>query len=310
MRFTNMRGAEFAELMAFLAVAEVRSFRRAAQRLSMSPSALSHSIRSLEQRLGAQLLNRTTRSVAPTEAGQTLFERLHPTVAEMNNAVRDIGAFQSRPSGVVRVNTPRIAARLIVAPRLAGFRAAYPGVRLDLIIDDSMTDVVAKGFDAGIRSGTLVHQDMVAVKLTPNLRMAVIGSPAYFEDRALPQNPRDLQDHVCLTYRWQDTGVLYRWRFDGPDGVVDVNVENAVTVNDTDFLLSAALGGVGLAFLPESFVEEPVACGQLVRVLEEWCKPFSGFHLYYPRRSRMPAALRAFIDFMKLPRETEAHGPR
>lgn len=297
-----MRGAEFAELMAFLAVAEARSFRRAAERLAISPSALSHSIRSLEKRLGAQLLNRTTRSVAPTEAGQTLFERLRPTVAEMHDAVRDIGAFQSEPSGVVRVNAPRIAARLVLAPRLAGFRAAYPGVRLDLVIDDSVTDVVAKGFDAGIRSGTLVHQDMVAVRLTPDLRMAAVGSPAYFSARPVPKVPVDLQDHACLTYRWQETGALYRWRFDGADGAVEVNVENAVTVNDTDFLLDAALRGLGIAFLPESFVEEPLAQGRLVRVLEEWCKPFSGFHLYYPRKSHMPAALRAFIDFMKMPR--------
>jgi DNA-binding transcriptional LysR family regulator len=299
MECINMRGADFAELMGFVAVAEERSFRRAAQRLAMSPSALSHSIRSLEQRLGARLLNRTTRSVAPTVAGQALFDRLRPAIAEMDDAVRDVGAFQSQPSGTVRLNMPRIAARQVVAPRLAGFRAAYPGVRLDLVIDDSMTDVVAKGFDAGIRSGTLVHQDMAAVRLTPDLRMAVVGSPAYFAGHALPKVPDDLHNHVCLTYRWQDTGVLYRWRFEGPGGAIEVNVENALTVNDTDLLSDAALRGLGLAFLPESFVEELIARGELVRVLDEWCKPFSGFHLYYPRKPHMPAALRAFIDFLK-----------
>ncbi|MCG5244244.1 LysR family transcriptional regulator [Azospirillum doebereinerae] len=297
-----MRGSDFAELMGFLAVAEERSFRRAAQRLAMSPSALSHSIRSLEQRLGTRLLNRTTRSVAPTVAGQALFDRLRPAIAEMDGAVRDVGAFQTQPSGTVRLNTPRIAARLVVMPKLAAFRTAHPGVRLDLVIDDAMTDVVAKGFDAGIRSGTLVHQDMTAVRLTADLRMAVVGSPAYFAAHPPPKVPGDLQDHVCLTYRWQDTGALYRWHFEGPDGAMDITVENILTVNDTDFLLEAALQGLGLAFQPESFVAASLARGELVRVLDEWCKPFSGFHLYYPRRPHMPAALRAFIDFVKLPR--------
>jgi DNA-binding transcriptional LysR family regulator len=296
-----MRGPDFAELMGFMAVTEERSFRRAAQRLAMSPSALSHSIRSLEQRLGARLLNRTTRSVAPTVAGQALFDRLRPAIAEIDGAVRDVSAFQSQPSGTVRLNMSRIAARLVVVPKLASFRAAFPGVRLDLVIDDNMTDVIAKGFDAGIRSGTLVHQDMIAVRLTPDLRMAVVGSPAYFAGCPSPQIPDDLRNHVCLTYRWHDTGVLYRWRFDGPGGAIDVNVENALTVNDTDLLSDAALRGLGLAFLPESFVEELIARGELVRVLEEWCRPFSGFHLYYPRKPHMPAALRAFIDFIKLP---------
>ncbi|EHM01591.1 LysR substrate binding domain protein [Acetobacteraceae bacterium AT-5844] len=297
-----MRGADFAELMGFMAVVEERNFRRAAQRLALSPSALSHSIRSLEQRLGARLLNRTTRSVAPTAAGQALYERLRPAILEMDGAVRDVGAFQVQPSGVVRLNTPRIAAGMVVLPKLVDFRTAYPSVRLDLVIDDSMTDVVAKGFDAGIRSGTLVQQDMAAVRLTPDLRMAVVGSPGYFAGRPSPKVPDDLQYHVCLTYRWRETGAMYRWRFDGPDGVIEVNVENALTVNDSDLLLGAALRGLGLAFLPESFVEEALAHGELVRVLDEWCRPFSGFHLYYPRKPHMPAALRAFIDFMRLSR--------
>ncbi|WP_377046735.1 LysR family transcriptional regulator, partial [Roseomonas elaeocarpi] len=190
-----MRGAEFAELMGFMVVAEERSFRRAAQRLAMSPSALSHSIGSLERRLGARLLNRTTRSVAPTEAGQALFDRLRPAIAELDGAVRDVGAFQSQPSGTVRLNAPRIAAHLVVMPKLVEFRAAYPGVRLDLVVDDSMTDVIASGFDAGIRSGALVHQDMTAVRLTPDLRMAVVGSPRYFAVRPPPTVPGGLQDH-------------------------------------------------------------------------------------------------------------------
>ncbi|WP_343713875.1 LysR family transcriptional regulator [Inquilinus sp.] len=295
-----MKGTEFAELAAFMAVSNERSFRRAAERLGMSPSALSRTIRSLEERLGARLLNRTTRSVAPTEAGQALFDRLRPSIADMESAVRDVGAYQSRPRGAVRVNLPRIAARLVVTPILADFLERYPSVRIDLVIDDNITDVVAQGFDAGIRSGELVHQDMVAVRLTPDLRMAAVGSPAYFARRPPPQVPRDLRDHLCLTYRWAGTGALYRWRFDGPDGSLDVEVLSVVTVNDTDLLLAAALQGAGLAFLPESFVAPYMASGELLRVLDAWCKPFAGFYLYYPNKPRMPAALRAFIDFVKL----------
>ena len=294
-----MKGAEFAELVAFMAVATDRSFRRAADKLGMSPSALSHMIRSLEERLGARLLNRTTRSVAMSEAGQALFDRLGPAIGDIDRAVHDVGAFQTRPRGVVRINLPRIAARLMVAPILGDFFRQYPDVRLDLVIDDSITDVVAKGFDAGIRSGDLVQHDMVSVRLTPSLREVVVGSPRYFGQRPKPRAPQDLRDHLCLTYRWSETGKLYRWNFEGDDVAVDVDVDSLVTVNETDFLLSAALQGVGLAFLPESFVAPHVASGALVRVLEDWSKPFAGFHLYYPTRRQMPAALRAFIDFIK-----------
>lgn len=212
-----MRGREFNELKAFLCVAEARSFRRAAERLGMSASALSHTIRALEARLGARLLNRTTRSVAPTEAGQVLFDRLRPAVEEIGAAIRDVAAAQDRPRGVVRINLPRIAARLLVTPMLPAFRARYPDVRLDLVIDDDITDIVGAGFDAGIRSGALVQQDMIAIRLSPDLRMAVVGSPAYFAGRAIPRHPRDLREHACLTYGWDSTGVLQRWEFQGPD---------------------------------------------------------------------------------------------
>ncbi|CAH2604308.1 HTH-type transcriptional regulator PgrR [Rhodovastum atsumiense] len=304
-----MKGTEFAELVAFMAVSQERSFRRAARRLGMSPSALSHTIRSLEERLGARLLNRTTRSVAPTEAGQVLFDRLRPAIADMEGAVRDVGACQMQPRGVVRVNLPRIAACLVVTPILADFLRGYPEVRLDLVIDDAVTDVVAKGFDAGIRSGERVAQDMVAVRLTPDLRMAVVGSPAYFRHRSLPQVPRDIRDHACITYRWHETGALYRWTFDSPGGSIDVDVDSVITANDTDLLLAAALQGAGLAFLPESFVAAHIARGELIRVLDACCKPFSGFYLYYPNRTHLPAALRAFIDFIKLPGSSLAARP-
>ena len=295
-----MKGGEFSELFAFVTVAEACSFRRAAERLGVSPSALSHTIRALEERLGTRLLNRTTRSVAPTEAGQALFARLRPALAEVEEAVQDAGTHHGRPMGIVRVNLPRIAAQLVVGPMLAEFLAAYPGVRLDMVIDDSITDVVAAGFDAGIRSGELVHQDMVAVRLTPDLRMAVVGSPAYFKQRPQPHEPRDLRCHACVGYRWKETGALQRWKFNGADGSIDVDVESVLIANDTNFLLDAALRGVGLVFLVDSFVAPHLQRGELVRVLEPWCRPFAGFYLYYPSSRRMPAALRAFVDFIKL----------
>lgn len=303
-----MRGAEFAELAAFMAVASERSFRRAAQQLSISPSALSRTIRDLEERLGARLLNRTTRSVAPTQAGEALYNRLRPALAEMDGAVQEVGAHQTRPKGLVRVNLPHVAARLVVAPMLAEFSRQYPDVRLDLVLDDNETDVVADGFDAGIRSGGLVQRDMVAVRLTADLRMAVVGSAVYFEGRKLPRAPTDLRHHACITYRWDRTGVLFRWSFEGPEGSIEVAVDSTVTANDSDFLLAAALQDVGLAFLPESLVAIHVERGELVRVLEDWCQPFSGFHLYYPSRSYMSGAFRAFVDFIKMPTGRGAAG--
>jgi DNA-binding transcriptional LysR family regulator len=296
-----MKGGEFAELAAFMAVAADRNFRRAAERLGVSPSALSHTIRALENRLGVRLLNRTTRSVAPTEAGQALFDRLRPAIGEMEVAVRDAVAGQSEPKGTVRLNLPQIAARRVVLPILNDFLAAYPGVRLDLVIDDAITDIVGRGFDAGIRSGELVQKDMVAVRLTPDLRMAVVGSPSYFARHPPPRVPQELRGHACLSYRWSGTGALFRWSFDGPGGAVDIDVDDALTVNDSDMLLAAALQGAGLAFLADSHVAPFLASGELVRVLEPWCKPFAGFYLYYPQRPHMPAALRAFVDFVKLP---------
>ena len=294
-----MKGGEFTELTAFLCVAEERSFRRAAERLGISPSALSHTIRALEQRLGARLLNRTTRSVAPTEAGQALFDRLRPAVDEIATAVRDVGAAQREPRGLVRINLPRIAARLLITPMLAEFTRKYPHIRLDLVIDDTITDIVGSGFDAGIRSGELVQQDMIAVRLTQDLRMAVVGSPVYFSDRPAPGNPRDLREHLCLTYRWESNGTLQRWQFDGPDGTILINVENVITVNETDFLLDAARAGVGLAYIGENFAQPYIRNGELVQVLADWSRPISGFHLYYVNKPHMPAALRAFVDAIK-----------
>ncbi len=294
-----MRGTEFAELTAFMAIARERSFRRAARRIGLSPSALSRTLRDLEDRLGVRLLNRTTRSVSPTEAGHALYERLGPAIADIEGAVGEAGSFRDSPKGRVRLNLPRLAADLVVAPVLGRFAEIYPDIHLDLTIDDALTDVVAEGFDAGVRLGERVQPDMVAVRLTADLRLAVVGAPSYFARKPPPRTPHDLADHACINYRWAASGALYRWPFDGPKGPIEVAVEGPLTVNDTDLILNAALGGGGLACLPESFVAPQIDSGQLVRVLDAWCKPFSGFFLYHPGRRHTPPALRTLIDFLK-----------
>jgi DNA-binding transcriptional LysR family regulator len=296
---TIVRGTEFAELEAFLAVTKERSFRRAASRLGFSPSALSHTIRELEERLGARLLNRTTRSVSPTEAGLALFNRIEPAIAEIESAVGAFGVFQLRPSGRLRLNLPQVAADLILAPVLGRFVQAYPDIRLELTIDDALTDVVAEGFDAGIRNGERLQQDMIAVRLTPNFHLAIVGSPLYFVQREALQTPRDLKDHACITYRWAATGAVYRWPLNGPDGPIHVAVEGPLVVNDLKLILAAALGGAGLACLPDKLVTRHIETGRLVPVLQAWCGPISGFFLYYPSHRHTPIALRAFIDFLR-----------
>lgn len=294
-----MKGGEFNELTAFLCVTEERSFRRAATRLGMSPSALSHTIRALEQRLGARLLNRTTRSVAPTEAGQQLYNRVRPAVEEIKDASKDVGTAQTEPRGMVRINLPRIAARLLVTPMLSEFASKYPDIRLEFVIDDAITDIVEAGFDVGIRSGELVQQDMIAVRLTDDIKMIVVGSPAYFADRKLPRHPRDLREHRCLAYRWDRSGALQRWEFQGPDGMITINLDSVVTANETDFLLDAARCGFGLANIGENLAAPYIQSGELVQVLGDWTKILAGLHLYYVNKPHMPAALRAFIDAIK-----------
>lgn len=295
-----MRGVEFAELRAFAAVAQERSFRKAASRLGVTPSALSHIIRALEERLDAKVLHRTTRSVAPTEAGAALLARIIPAMAELDHAVTDIGAFGDRPRGRLRLNLPRLAAEAVIIPKLGQFTSLYPDIVLDLVIDDRMTDIVAEGFDAGIRSGAHVHGDMIAVRLSPDVRAAVIASPAYAASHGVPSTPHDLRDHRCINYRSAHDGASYRWRFGRAGESLEVRLDAAITVNDTHLILGAALGGNGFAYILEDIVAEHVAAGRLVRVLEEWCQPTSGFHLYYSGRRHVSAPLRAMIDFFRV----------
>lgn len=294
-----MQSSEFSELSAFMAVAQGRSFRDAARRMGVTPSGISRAIRRLEERLGMRLFNRTTRSMSLTEAGLSLQARLGPALADLDNAVRETAAMQANPVGNIRLNLPKLAADLIITPLLPRFVSKHPGIKIELTIDDGLSDIVAKGFDAGIRIGERVARDMVALRLTPEYRIAVVGSPAYFAECPKPQTPYDLRTHACLNYRWASTGQLYRWHFDGPDGPLEVDVDGPLVVNDTGVIRDAALGGLGLACLPEATLAQHIESGALVRVLEPWCKPFAGFYLYHPSRDRTPPPLRALISFLQ-----------
>jgi len=295
-----MRGNDFAELAAFVAVAEAQSFVRAASRLGLSRSALSHTIRALEERVGTRLLNRTTRSVSLTEPGRTLFARLPAAFAEIKDAVDGLGVYRERPAGMIRLNLPRVAAEILIASKLPAFVASYPDIHVDLTIEDEFSDIVGRGYDAGVRPGGLLHQDMIALRLTPDLRIAIVGSPAYFECHPVPEVPQDLAEHACINfYRWTESSVLYRWPFSKAGEQVDVEVTGPLTVNDVGLTVEAALAGLGLACTLESNITQELARGRLVRVMEDWCPPFPGFYLYYPSGRLHSAAFRAFIDFMR-----------
>lgn len=294
-----VRPAEFAQLRAFAAVAQERSFRKAAGRLGVTPSALSHVVKALEERLGAKLLHRTTRSVAPTEAGTALLGRLVPAMAEIEDAVSDASGSSDHPRGRLRVNLPRVAAEAVLIPRLGEFARLYPEIVIDLVIDDNMADIVAEGSDAGIRSGAHVQGDMIAVRLTPDLRAAVVASPRYVASIDVPATPHDLRNHRCINYRWARDGSAYRWRFERDGEALEVRLDAAVTVNDTILITKCALEGLGFAYILETIVAEHLAAGRLVRVLDDWCPPSSDFHLYYSGRRHMSAPLRAMIDFFR-----------
>jgi DNA-binding transcriptional LysR family regulator len=294
-----MRGSDFTELTAFVAVAETQSFVRAAARLGLSRSALSHTIRALEERVGTRLLNRTTRSVSLTDAGRTLFTRLPAAFAEIKDAVDGLTIYRERPAGTVRLNLAHVAAEILVASKLPAFAAAYPDIHVELTVESELSDIVGSGYDAGVRPGGLLHQDMIAVQLTPDRRIAIVGSPAYFECNPIPRMPKDLAEHACINYRWTGSGALYRWPFSKAGEHVDVEVTGPLTVDDAGLLVEAALAGMGLACTVEGSITQALAQGRLVRVLEDWCPPSPGFYLYYPSGRLLSAAFRAFIDFMR-----------
>ena len=290
---------ELSVLSAFLAVAEERSFTRAAQRLGVSTSALSHAIRGLEERFGVRLLARTTRSVAPTDAGEQLIARLHPALGDIRGALDLISGFRDRPAGRVRLVVSPLAATRVLAPKLGQFARDYPDVVLDVTTDESRVDLVAARFDAGIHFGEFIERDMVAVRVSKDHRPAIVGSPSYFESHPKPASPRDLLSHRCINYRHGSAGV-YRWEFDKGKQSLAVAVNGPLIVNDVEIMIRAAIDGVGLAFMSEERAAPHLASGALVRVLEDWCPPFPGFFLYYPSRRQLPAGLSALIETLRL----------
>ena len=294
-----MRGSEFAELKAFAAVVNHKSFARAADHLAVSPSALSQTIRSLEERLGVRLLNRTTRSVAPTEAGEQLLAELRPALTGIKGALDKIGGLRNTPRGRLRVLIPRLAAMSVLGPKLAAFAGNYPDVVLDVSTDETRLDLVAGGFDAGVQYGEFIQHDMVAVRVSPDHRPAIVGSPAYFADHPKPESPHDLLQHRCVNYR-HGSGEVYRWELDKGDQSLVVAVNGPLITNDIGLLTRAAIDGVGLAFMSDVQAAPHLASGALVRVLEDWCPPFPGFFLYYPSRRQQPAALTALIEMLRV----------
>jgi len=291
---------ELSVLAAFAVVANERSFTKAAVRLGVSTSAISHSIRGLEERLGVRLLARTTRSVAPTDAGQRLLAQLRPALDGIEAALTEVGQLGDKPAGVVRLIAPPIAIAMTVSSKLASFARDYPDVVLDITTeDDSRRDLVAGRFDAGIHLGEFLQRDMVAVKVTGEQRAAIVSAPAYFASHPKPKTPRDLTAHSCIRYRMGADGPVYRWEFEKRGKPVTVSVTGPLIVNDVELTIRAALDGVGLAFALEEHAAEHIARRRLVRVLEDWCPPFDGFFLYYPSRRHQPAALQALVDALR-----------
>lgn len=292
-----MRRGELDDLAAFAAVARARSFTRAAADLGMSPSALSHAMRALEERLGVCLLARTTRSVAPTEAGARLLHSLDPALAEVTRGLAALANWRGAPAGTVRLTTFRHIARRILAPCLPRFLRDHPNVSVEVDVDDRLADLVAGGFDAGIRFGENVDRDMVAVRVGPDLRIAVVGTPDYFIRHPAPATPADLDSHCCVNYRLAGGGLL-PWEFARDGREMRMRPSGQIIVNDEGLASAAVQAGAALGYMLEDDVSADVAAGRLVQVLDEWCLPFPGAHLYYPRKQVTPA-LRALIDVLR-----------
>jgi DNA-binding transcriptional LysR family regulator len=286
------------DLAGFLAIAKHRSFKAASVELGVTPSALSHALRTIEERLGLRLVNRTTRSVALTEAGERLFARVSPAFRDIEDALEDLNTFRGKPAGTLRLNSARQSARLVLLPIITKFLKAYPDVRIDLVIDDALVDVVSAGFDAGVRYGETIAADMIAVPIGPRHRFAVVGSPAYFKKHQQPITPHELRDLPCIRLRFL-SGSIYRWEFERGGIELDIEVDGPLTMTDQEMMIDAALDGVGLAYVFEAHVEQLINKRKLFRVLSDWCPAYPGFFLYYPSRRQLPAALRAFIDFAK-----------
>ncbi|MBQ4853820.1 LysR family transcriptional regulator [Rhodanobacter sp. B2A1Ga4] len=294
-----MARENYNDLLAFLAVARERSFSRAAAQLGVSPSALSHTIRALEARLGLRLLTRTTRNVAPTEAGERLSRELTPNFEDIDAALANLSELRDKPSGTLRITTGEHAASTILWPVLRKLLPDYPDIRVEVISDSSLTDIVAERFDAGIRLGEQVARDMIAVPIGPPMRMAVVGSPGYLASRPPVKTPRDLTGHDCINIRFLTHGGLYAWEFEKKGHALNVRVDGRLTFNSTRHILAATLDGFGLACVPEDMVETDIADGKLQRLLADWCPPFPGYHLYYPSRRQSSPAFSLLVKALR-----------
>jgi len=296
------------DLTAFAAIAGHRSFRKAADALGVSRSALSHAMLGLEQNLGVRLLNRTTRSVSPTEAGVRLLAHLGPMLQDLDAALDMLANVRGTPSGTLRISANKSAARLLLREVVPRFLARNPDVDLDLVSEGRLVDIVAEGFDAGVRLAESVPQDMVAVRLGGDVRFVAVASSSYLDGRSAPANPHDLQQHRCIRQRLP-SGKRYRWEFARHGQEITVDVPGVLTLDDSELMVEAATDGLGIAYVPESFATQMLSSGRLVMVLQDWCPPLPGLVLYYPGNRHVPSTLRAFIDVLKEANRTLLHDP-
>ena len=287
------------DLLAFVAVARERSFTKAAAQLGISQSGLSHIVRGLEERLGLRLLTRTTRSVAPTEAGERLLRTVGPRLEEIDAELAGLSELREKPAGTIRITSGEHAAVAILWPALAKFLPKYPDIKVEINVDYGLTDIVTERYDAGVRLGEQVAKDMIAVRIGPDARMAVVGAPSYFERRPRPKKPQDLAEHDCINIRLPTYGGVYAWEFERDGREVKVRVEGSLVFNTMALRLSAALAGLGLAYLPQDQVQAQLKNGQLIRVLADWCPPFSGYHLYYPSRRQHAPAFALLVEALR-----------
>jgi DNA-binding transcriptional LysR family regulator len=294
-----MQRGHLDDLVAFVAVGREKSFTKAAAKLGVSQSALSHTLRALEARLGVRLLTRTTRSVAPTDAGERLLHTLGRRFEEIEAELAAISELRDKPAGTIRLTTTDYAADTVLWPKLEKFLRRYPDIKVEIIVDYGLTDIVAQRFDAGVRAGEQVAKDMIAVRIGPDIRMAAVGAPSYFKKRPGPKRPQDLIGHACINLRLPTHGGLYAWEFAKSGRELKVRVEGQLTFNGTFQMLNAALSGFGLAYVPEDLVRPHLAKGRLTRVLEDWCPLYAGYHLYYPSRRQPSAAFALLVEALR-----------
>lgn len=293
-----MHGTELAELATFLAVARFKSFKQAAVERGVAASAISHAIRSLEERVGVRLFHRTTRSVSLTEAGERLMTELRPAFGQIEQALDSLNSFRGTPFGTVRINMPNSIAPYVLHDVMGPLIKQNPGLHLDIVATDRLVDIVEDGFDAGIRFGERLMQDMIAVHIKPTLRFSVVGTPEYFRERGTPTKPADLQKHSCIRYRFP-SGVIFNWQFEKDGEAIDIEVDGPVTIDSQELMVEAALQGCGLAYVWQERVAQHLESGALIRCLDDWCAPDDSLFLYYPSRRYLSAGLRAVIDMLK-----------